>query len=99
MKNVILNTFVYQNVKKSFIALLANITNGLDKISYHAVLIYDQTEDLYKIKDPQGKKFTISKNRCTVFQVRSFASYSDIFRYLLIDLDVNCVPSGLVAMR
>ena len=51
--------------------MLANITNGLENISYHAVVIYDLENDQYKIKDSQGKKYEVPKNRCTFFQVKT----------------------------
>ena len=52
------------------IALLANITNGLFDITYHAVVIYEFEAGHYKIKDSQGNKYKISKNRCTSMQVK-----------------------------
>ena len=51
-------------------ALLANITNGLENVLYHAVVIYALENGQYKIKDSQGKKYEIPKNRCTFMQVK-----------------------------
>lgn len=54
---------------------LVDITNdGL----MHAVIIYGFDENSYKIKDSQGSKYVISKNRSTYFQV-SFVKCMIIF--------------------
>ena len=51
--------------------MLANITNGLGNISWHAVVIYALENGQYKIKDSQGHKYGIPKDRCTFLQVYS----------------------------
>ena len=51
------------------IVILANITFGFENIIYHAAVIYGKDDNDYKIKDSTGKKFKISKNRCTFVQV------------------------------
>ena len=50
-------------------ALLANITNGLGSIGWHAVVIYGIENGQFKIKDSQNKKYEIPQNRCTFMQV------------------------------
>ena len=52
------------------IVLLGNITNGLENLSYHAVVIYALENENYKIKDSLGKKYEIPKKRCTFMQVK-----------------------------
>ena len=61
---------LYYSAYKSIKALLANITNGLQNISYHAVVIYALKNGRYKIKDSLGKKYEIPQNRCTFLQVK-----------------------------
>ena len=60
---------IFGKDRKSFSALLANITNGLAHTFYHAVVIYAVENGQYKIKDSQGKKYEIPNNRCTFMQV------------------------------
>ena len=59
---------IFEKISKT---ILANITNGLEKVFYHAVVIYALDNDIYKIKDSYGKSYEIPKNRCTFMQVRS----------------------------
>ena len=49
---------------------MANITDGLPNTFYHAVVIYALENNQYKIKDSQGRKYKIPKNRCTSMQVQ-----------------------------
>ena len=52
--------------------MLANITNGLENLGWHAVVIYALENGQYKIKDSDGNKYKISKDRCTFLQVQSY---------------------------
>ena len=60
--------------------MLANITNGLENIGWHAVVIYALENDQYKIKDSQGSEYEIPKDRCTSMQVQSFCFKPKITR-------------------
>ena len=54
--------------------LSANITDGLENIFTHAVVIYALENDQYKVKDSRGQKYEIPKNRCTFMQVKRCTS-------------------------
>ena len=64
---------IFSNRSKILSVLLANITHGLGNILFHAVVIYALENDQYKIKDSQGKKYEIPKNRCTFMQVQAYS--------------------------
>ena len=70
-KNLFLICF--RIAEKSLSVLLANITHGLGNVLFHAVVIYALENDQYKIKDSQGKKYEIPKNRCTFMQVQAYS--------------------------
>ena len=51
--------------------IVVELSNIMEN-QHHVVVIYDQNETNFKIKDSWGSKYEIPKNRCSWFQVRCF---------------------------